>query len=98
MEFYQVLYDTGWIAPEFDWVGWQVAAWRYVESPCRVETADAGTFRKLLTTHVRSDRFCEGHPTALFENGHVSGLLRRLRVIRAEMDQTDKGGSGATES
>ena len=39
-------------------------------------------------THIHKDRFCEGHLAAMFENGHVVTLLRRLKAIR---DDTNSG-------
>lgn len=81
--FQQTLYDHGWIEP-FDWGGWQDTAREYVEQPGRIDFADATVIQKLLTTHVRKERFCEGHLAAMFENGHVVALLRRLKAIRDE--------------
>ena len=85
MEFIQALYDNEWVTPTFNWTKWQDSAKRYVESPELIDSADAATIQKLLTTHARTDRFCEGHLAAMFENGHMVALLRRLRVIREEM-------------
>ena len=82
MEFIQVLYDNDWVTPQFDWGEWQESARRYIESREMVESADAVTIQKLLTTHVRADRFCEGHLASMFENGHIIAILRRLKVIR----------------
>ena len=82
MEFIQVLYDNDWVTPQFDWGEWQESATRYIESREMVESVDAVTIQKLLTTHVRADRFCEGHLGAMFENGHIVAILRRLKVIR----------------
>jgi len=82
MEFIQVLYDNDWVTPQFDWGEWQESARRYIESREMVESADAVTIQKLLTTHVRADRFCEGHLGSMFENGHIVAILRRLKVIR----------------
>jgi hypothetical protein len=82
-QFVQALYDNGWVTPAFDWTEWQESAQEFVESPQKVEYADAATILKLFTTHVRADRFCEGHLAAMFENGHVVALLRRLKVIRS---------------
>ncbi len=65
----------------FDWTRWQDSAQEFVDFPAKVETADADTIQKLFTTHVRADRFCEGHLAAMFENGHIVALLRRLRAI-----------------
>lgn len=81
-EFEKALYHNGWIA-RFDWPAWQDTAWPYVEFPEKVASADVLTIQKLLTTHVRKDRFCEGHLAAMFQNGHIGALLARLRELRA---------------
>ena len=85
LEFCQVLYDNDWISPEVNWGEWQDAAQEYVETPGKIESADVVTVRKLFTTHVRKDRFCDGHLASMFENGHILMLLRRLREIREAM-------------
>ena len=81
-QFQQALYDNDWIAPSFKWPDWQEAAQEFVASPAKIESADARTIQKLLTTHVRKERFCEGHFAAMFENGHIVALLKRLKAIR----------------
>jgi hypothetical protein len=85
MEFVQVLYDHEWVNPNFDWTEWQESAKQYVDSPEMIESADTMTIQKLLTTHARADRFCEGHLESMFKNGHILALLRRLQMIRSEM-------------
>ncbi len=85
-EFMQALYDNGWIAPSFDWTEWQDTAKEYVENPEKIESADVETIQKLFTTHIRKERFCEGHLAAMFENRHVMALLRRLKEIREEVN------------
>jgi hypothetical protein len=82
MEFQQALYDNDWITPSFNWTEWQETAREYVASPERIESAHAETIQRLFTTHIRKERFCEGHLAAMFENGHVLTMLRRLRDIR----------------
>ncbi len=82
--FVQALYDNGWIE-QLDWKKWQDTAARYVDSPDLLASADAETIRTLLTTHVRKDYFCEGHLAAMFDNGHIVALLRRLKQILEEM-------------
>jgi hypothetical protein len=42
------------------------------------------TLRKLLTTHVRADRFVEGHLAGVLESGHMLAILRRLKDIRQQ--------------
>jgi hypothetical protein len=86
-EFIQVLYDNDWVTPQFDWGEWQESAQQYIESPEKVESADTETIQKLLTTHVRANRFCEGYLASMFENGHILDILRRLREIRSQRDQ-----------
>lgn len=83
-DFIQALQGNGWIDSSFDWADWQEAAQQYVETPDKIELADAETLQKLFTTHVRKERFCEGHLAEMFANGHVSRLLRRLNKIKPE--------------
>ena len=78
--FTRTLYKNGWIQP-FDWVEWQVHADKFVDAPELVESADLETIRKLFTTHIRCERFCEGHLACMFEKGHIVALLRRLKQI-----------------
>lgn len=80
-EFVSVLYENGWITPSFDWGSWQDEAQEFVVKPERIDSADIEVIQKLLTTHVRADRFCEGHLASMFENGHIIALLRRLGEI-----------------
>lgn len=84
MDFVQALYDQQ-VVFSFDWTSWQEEARRYVSDPEALETADALTLRKLLTTHVRKDRFVEGHFVGMLECGHITAILRRLKEIRERM-------------
>ena len=36
---------------------------------------------KLLTTHVRNDRFCDNHLSAMIRNGHIAAILLRLTAL-----------------
>jgi len=76
-KFVHALYEHGFIRP-FKWTEWQAEAQRYVEDPAALEQADMGTICKLFTTHVRKDRFCDGHLNDMYERGHLTALLRRL--------------------
>ena len=80
-DFRKALYDNYWIIPSFDWGKWQEAAREYVEKPEKINSAEAETIQKLFTTHVRADRSCEGHLAAMFDNGHIVALLRRLQEL-----------------
>jgi hypothetical protein len=57
-----------------------------VSKPGALETANLLTLRKLLTVHVRKDRFVEGHLARMLECGHITAILRRLREVRAGME------------
>ena len=83
-DFVGALYKAGMIFP-FDWPGWQAEARRYLDDPAALDTAGTLTLRKLLITHVRQDRFAEGHLGSILERGHITAILRRLKVIRGEM-------------
>jgi len=80
-EFLQALYEHGWIALDFKWCSWQRKAAQYWKKPELIEKARLETMRKLLTTHVRKERFCEGHLLAAFRNGQITAILRRVRAI-----------------
>jgi len=83
-DFVQVLYDQQ-ILFSFDWTSWQEEAERHVSAPEALEMADLLVLRKLLTTHVRKDRFVEGHLASTWECGHITAILRRLKEIREQI-------------
>jgi len=74
-------YEHNWIKV-FDWPKWQKQAIRYYKMPSRLKKAGIGTLSKLLTLHVRKERFCEGHLVAVHKSGHLVAILRRLQAIR----------------
>jgi len=82
--FHRCLYDNNWIV-SFDWPQWQEEAECLCASPEMLECADLETIRKLLTLHVRKERFCEGHLLGMYKSGHLTRLLRRLHAIRRNM-------------
>ena len=88
----QILYANDWVTPEAGWVKWQDVAFEYVALPEKINSADVVTIKKLFTTHVRKDRFCEGHLAAMFKNGHIVALLRRLKeILETTPDRTEEG-------
>jgi hypothetical protein len=87
--FVYALYNYGWVQP-FDWTpAWLGEFSKYVNDPAMVESADVETIRKLLTMHVRAERFGEGQLCVMYEMGHLTALLRRLKVIRDSQCQAD---------
>jgi hypothetical protein len=94
-DFLDSLHKYGWISSRFDWPKWQETAREYVELPEKLQSADLQTIQKLLTTHVRKDRFCEGHLYSMFANGHIVAVLRRLQVLQATLPPTARERRGA---
>ena len=72
---------NGWIEV-FPWPEWADEARRLHDDADRLANADVGTIRKLLTLHIRNDRFNEGHLAAMVEDGHLAAVVRRLEGIR----------------
>lgn len=89
-EFHRALYDHNWVV-SFDWPSWQVEARRLHEAADALKKADLETIRKLLTTHIRKERFCEGHLLAVYESGHLAAILERLAVIRSTIAHASNG-------
>ncbi len=79
----EALYDNHIILPQFDWGAWRAEAERY-QDPAAVAVAPLLEVRRLLTLHVRADRFSEGHFSAMVRSGHIAAVLRRLGTIATE--------------
>lgn len=84
-QFVKVVYDNGFMVP-FDWPAWQVEAQRYFDQPELIHTADIQVLIKLITLHVRKERFFDGHLPAMVECGHITAILRRLKELREGLD------------
>lgn len=82
--FISTLYKEGFVI-SFAWTDWQDEAKRLVNNPKLLDSADLCTLQKLLTTHVRKERFCSGHLAGIIKNGHILALLKRLEAIRADI-------------
>jgi hypothetical protein len=88
IRFQQGLYENGFIC-SFDWPSWQEEALMYFNQPELLHNADIQVLRKLLTLHVRNDRFTDGHLSAMVKCGHITAILQRLADLRR-----DAGSSG----
>jgi hypothetical protein len=84
------------IVYSFDWPGWQPEADRLYRNDKALRAASLSDLRKLLTTHVRKDRFCEGHLKAMVTAGHVLAILEQ--VARRVNDPSFGGRQGAESS
>lgn len=65
----------------FDWPEWKERARLYIDEPQQLAQVDLLTLRKLLTTHLRAERFNEGHMLQMWQQGHLTALLQRLAEI-----------------
>jgi len=70
----------------FDHSGWQTEALKYIEDPELIESADILIIRKLLTLHVRKERFCSGHLAAAVDTGHLVKILERLEGLKTNLE------------
>lgn len=74
------LYKNAFVV-NFDWPSWEPTAHRYLEDAELLKEASIDGLQKLLTTHVRMDRFCEGHFSEMIRRGHIRAILERLAEI-----------------
>lgn len=81
-QFYKALYNAG-LINSFDWMARTDSAREYLDRPERIKSADMDTICRLLTTHVRNDRFCDGHLRKMILNGQIGLLLERLADLPA---------------
>jgi len=79
----EALYQNHFMQP-FDWGGWQDQARRYYAHPNLIRKASLETCVKLLTTHVKKDRFCSGHFSEMVRSEHIQKVLARLAEIRGK--------------
>lgn len=77
----KALGENNFVQP-FNWVKWKPTARRIFNQPERLSAIRLGTCIKLITLHVRQDRFCGGHFGEMVRSGHVVGILRRLAALK----------------
>jgi hypothetical protein len=71
----------------FDWPRWRVKGMAVQLDPGRLAAADLTDLVKLLTMHVRAERFNEGHWARALDDGWFAGILRRLAEIERLADR-----------
>ena len=77
-KFVALCYEMG-LVIDFDWMHWKEGATYLKDNSKKVVEADLETVVKLITSHIRNDRFDEDWLEDLLDNGHLTALLRRLR-------------------
>lgn len=77
----RALYDHN-ILCDYGEEGWHERFAAIVDHPGLLASADLTTIRKVLTTVVRGERFCDGHIAGMFEAGVVQVAMRRLEELQ----------------
>ncbi|MFZ4429320.1 MAG: DUF6508 domain-containing protein [Phycisphaerales bacterium] len=82
----EAAYRLGWVLSNFDWPTWAHGpeCQALVRDPATVASAEPLTLARLLTAHLRQERFCEGHLLTAFEGGHLAAIVRRADAIVRE--------------
>ena len=69
----------------FDYHSWAESfGWDKVHDPGTLEAADFETLRRIITAHVRTNRFVGGHWDRLQSEGYLNRFLERLRQLYNE--------------
>jgi len=85
--FMDACYKNGFVV-RFDWEGWEAEGTRYVGAPELLNQADFMSLRRLLTWHVRQNRFIRNHVASMIASGHMLRVLKRLRELGGECSGT----------
>lgn len=85
--FIQAAYDYGWVRV-IDWPNWSDTprAKELLNEPTPMNTATAEELEWLLTTCLRSERFCDGAISDALESGLITRILARAQVLLNELD------------
>lgn len=83
-DLFQYLYNNGFVLKDFDWEAWSDKGVSYMENRQKLQTADMNTLHKIITTHLRADRFVEGHYDVIIENGFLADILERMKELTGQ--------------
>lgn len=65
----------------FDYEKWSRNLGSVLEEDVFVQGLDLEGIVKLLTYHIRQERFCDGHLLQAFQSGQMTRILRRLKDV-----------------
>lgn len=80
----EALVRHGFMVP-FDTSAWEREAERYRRDLAALADAPLADIIKLVTMHLRADRFVGGHFAAVVASGEMAAILRRLAALRDEL-------------
>jgi hypothetical protein len=76
-----VMHETNFTAP-FDWGSWiQSLPEGALNDPNVLDNADLDTLRRLVTAHIRMDRFNGGHLDEILASGYMDRAIARAREL-----------------
>lgn len=78
--FMDACYKCGMVV-KFKWEQWDQEALRLVQDPGALAAADFPLLRRLLTWHVRQNRFDRTHLGTVIANGHILAILQRMQAL-----------------
>ncbi len=67
----------------FDWNAWLASLNGDIDDPALLAAADIETLKKIITAHLRTNRFVRGHLESLVQSGYFLAFLDRLQVLNA---------------
>ena len=85
MSFVQDAYRLGFVI-DFNWPDWQETAFGLQQSAAAMRRANLVDLAKLLTVHLRKDRFVTGHLASALQNGWIQDILWSMREIAENSD------------
>lgn len=80
MEFVEACYQAN-LVQSFDWSTWAEKNAALAHEGKGLESADLDCIVRLVTAHLRADRFVEGHLLEVMRSGLMRRILERLQEI-----------------
>jgi hypothetical protein len=78
--FMDACYKNGMVI-RFDWENWEGEARGYMAEGTGIQQADLSQLRRLLTWHVRQNRYAKDHLARMIAQGHMLAILRRMKEV-----------------
>jgi len=80
-EFISDLYAGNFIQA-YDWMSWRDTAKSYIDNPAAIQQADWDALIRLITYHIRRDRFVSGHLKSALDQQQFVHILERIEELK----------------
>lgn len=84
IDFLDDVYASGFMVP-YDWPAHAAVRGQELKEPNVILTMDMDTFRRTVISHIRADRFVEGHLRELARNGCLTAVVQRAHQLAAAL-------------